>query len=81
MVDVFRIYFAMLVMAEEKGYPRPRTATPVEYQRTLETILPARLVRMATAAFVRACYGHHPAPPEQIEEMRVSLEQLSAGDG
>ena len=80
-VDVFRIYFAMLVMAEEKGYPRPRTATPVEYQRTLETILPARLVRMATAAFVRACYGHHPAPPEQIEEMRVSLEQLSAGGG
>lgn len=78
-VDVFRIYFGLLALAEDKGIPRPPSETPEEYQRTLETVFPAELVRKATAAFNRACYGHHPAPRQQIEEMKASIEQLSAG--
>ena len=75
-VEVFRMYFGLLVLAEKRGYPRPPTETPVEYQRTLETLFPENLVRMVTAAFNRACYGHHPAPREQIEEMRAALDRI-----
>lgn len=77
-VDVFRVYFGMLVMAEERGRPRPDNQTPHEYRPTLERILPQRLVRMATDAFVRACYGRRAADPEQIDEMRRELERASS---
>ena len=76
-VDVFRIYFGLLVLAEEKGFPRPANETPSEYQLTLEKIFPLNLVRAATDAFIRACYGHQPAPRRQIDEMRAMLERLA----
>ena len=78
LVEVFRIYFGLLVIADERGFPRPPNETPTEYQRTLERLIPRNLARMATAAFVRACYGHQGTPREQIDQMRVSLEQLSS---
>ncbi len=74
-VDVFRVYFGMLTLAEDKGEPRLADQTPSEYRNTLESIFSTRLVRLATTAFIRACYGHHPASREQIEDMRASLEQ------
>lgn len=77
-VDVFRIYFGMLMLAEDKGHPRPTSQTPSEYQSTLEEILPQRLVRMITHAFNRACYGHRPASRAQIDEMRQGLDQANA---
>ncbi len=78
-VDVFRLYFGMLMQAEKRGSPRSANQTPAEYASTLEQLFPQNLVRSATAAFVRACYGHKPAPREQIEEMRAALEEASAG--
>ena len=75
--DVFRIYFGLLVLAEKRGNPRQPSETPREYQRTLEGLFPRELARAATAAFMRACYGHHPAPREDIEEMRSELERVS----
>lgn len=75
-VDVFRIYFGMLTLAAKKGIPKPREMTPVEYQSTLEGLFPTWLVRTATDAFNRACYGHHPASREDIDRMRVTLEQV-----
>ena len=77
--DVFRVYFGLLVMAEERGVPRPPGQTPTEYQESLEALFPQRLVRMATNAFNRACYGHHPTPRDEIEEMRTALEGLASG--
>ena len=77
-VDVFRIYFGLLVLAEQRGFPRPPAETPSEYERTLERVFPGDLVRVITAAFNRACYGHHPAPRDKVEEMRASLERLVA---
>ncbi len=76
--DVFRIYFGMLMLAEERGNPRQSSETPAEFQVTLERILPQGLVRAATRAFTRACYGHHPASREQIEEMREELERAAS---
>jgi hypothetical protein len=78
-VDVFRIYFGLLTLAEERGHPRQPHETPGEYQRTLEILFPQSLARTATAAFIRACYGRHPATREQIEEMRITLEQVASG--
>jgi hypothetical protein len=75
-VDVFRIYFGLLVMADERGFPRPATQTPAEYQDTLEELFPSTLVRSITAAFVKACYGHHAVPRPEIDEMRLSLDRL-----
>ena len=77
-VDVFRIYFGLLVMAEERGFIRPPAQTPTEYQHTLEEVFPKTLVRSVTAAFMKACYGHHGAPRHEIEEMRLSLDRLLA---
>ena len=76
-VDVFRIYFGLLTLAEKRGSPRQPSETPSEYQRTLEGMFPQRLAQAATAAFMRACYGHHPAMREEIEEMRAELERVS----
>ena len=80
-VDVFRLYFGMLLLAENKGYRRGPSQTAGEYQRTLEEVFPANVVRAITAAFNRACYGRHPAAPEQIDEMRTALDGLSAEGG
>ncbi len=80
-VDVFRLYFGMLLLAENKGYRRGPSQTAGEYQRTLEQVFPANVVRAITAAFNRACYGRHPAPREQIDEMRTALDGLSAQGG
>ena len=79
--DVFRLYFGMLVLAENRGHAREPSQTAGEYEQTLERIFPNTLVRTITAAFNRACYGRHPAPPEQIAEMRTDLERLSAERG
>lgn len=75
-VDVFRIYFGLLMLAEERGIPRPAAETPTEYQRTLEEVFPKTLVRSVTAAFMKACYGHYGAPRHEIEEMRLSLDHM-----
>ena len=75
-VDVFRIYFGMLTLAEERGHPRSPAETPAEYQRTLEDIFPNGLVQRATRAFNHACYGHRSASPEDIAEMRSTLDQF-----
>lgn len=73
--DVFRIYFGMLVMADGRGKPRQPYATPAEHQPVLESVISPSLVRRATAAFVRACYGHHPASRQEIDDMRVELDR------
>ena len=77
-VDVFRVYFGMLNAAESHGLPRRDEQTPTEYQSTLEAVFPQRLVRMATAAFNRACYGRRPSSREEVAEMREMLEGSEA---
>ncbi len=78
-VDVFRLYFGLLTLAEERGIPRPATFTPNEYRPALEQEFPPDLVRGLTAAFNRACYGNLPCPRDQIDHMRDSLELMAEG--
>ena len=79
-VEVFRVYFGLVALAEERGFPRPPHETPTEFQRTLERLFPPRVVRTVTTFFNRACYGHHPAPLDQILEMRASVKGLTSKD-
>ena len=76
-VDVFRIYFGMLTIAESRGEHRRMSDTPGEHRSALTRVFPERLVDMATAAFNRACYGRRAATQEQIDEMQQLLEQAS----
>lgn len=77
-VDVFRIYFGMLTVAETKGFRRPSNQTPNEYRSALARVFPGRIARMATEAFNRACYGRRPASRGQIEEMQEVLERVAS---
>ena len=77
-VDVFRVYFGMLVMADERGKPRLPNATPKEHQSALASVLSPSLARRATAAFVRACYGHYPSSRQEIDEMQAELDEESS---
>ena len=77
-VDVFRIYFGMLTVAEERGFRRGSNQTPNEHRSALARVFPSRIARMATEAFNRACYGRRPAPRGQINEMREVLEKVAS---
>lgn len=77
-VDALRMYYELLIRAEEGGFERPAYQTPNEYRRTLEGLFPENLVSMSTCAFNRACYGYHPATPAQISEMRSLLKDASS---
>lgn len=77
-VDVFRVYFGMLMLAEDRGRHRRASQTPTEYQTSLERVFPRNVVQQVTAAFNRACYGHQPASRAEIDEMRGALEQATA---
>ena len=76
-VDVFRIYFGMLAVAESRGEHRRVSDTAGEHRSALARVFPERLVNMATSAFDRACYGRRAATREQIDEMQQLLEQAS----
>ena len=77
-VDVLRIYYQMLMMAETRGFRRRPHVTASEFQETLEGLFPPDLAQMATRAFNHAFYGNHSALEERISSMRTSLESESA---
>lgn len=77
-VDVFRIYFGMLEVAEERGFRRSSNQTPNEHLSAMARVFPSRIARLATEAFNRACYGRRPASRAQINEMREVLEQVAS---
>ena len=77
--ETFRIYFRLLTLAEGRGLPRPPHETAAEYEGTLAEAVPPDLARVATGAFDRACYGHHPAGDEKLDWMRTSLLRFTTG--
>ena len=78
-VEALRIYYSLVATAEKRGFRRSPHETATEFQRTLEGVFPRDLVRMSTAAFNRAFYGHHPATDEEVAHMRSSLKGLASG--
>ena len=80
-VSALRIYYELLVLAEDHGIARLSHQTAAEFQRTLAGVFTGNLVRMATEAFNRACYGDYPASDEQITQMRAGLASLKSSVG
>ena len=78
-VDALMLYYDMLTVAQQRGHGRHHHQTPREYEATLESLFPKRLVSRATEAFIRACYGNHPADREQIAEMSATLKSITTG--
>ena len=76
-VEALRIYYRLLTLAEMGGVARSPAETSSEFQSKLESMFPPRLVRMATAAFDRACYGGQPCPEAELGEMRASVQGLA----
>ena len=76
-VDVFRIYFGMLNLAESRGFERRSYQTPDEFRSRLERIFPGRDSGDGDGGFQPACYGRRPSSEEDIAEMRESLEQVA----
>jgi hypothetical protein len=72
-VEALRIYYDILTMAEAKGVARAPNETPSEFQSKLEQVFAPRLVQMATAAFVRACYGYRAASEDHLTELRLHV--------
>ena len=74
-VDAIRIYYRLLTLARRRGFDRQPSQTAAEYQQTLAQLFPKDLVRMATEAFDRACYGDEPASAERLVAMRGLMEE------
>jgi hypothetical protein len=79
-VDVLRLYYDLLTLADKRGLRRRSNETATEFQQKLEGLFPRDLVHMTTEAFNRAFYGHHPASGEQIARMRSHMNGLATGE-
>ena len=73
-VDVLKLYYQLLTMAEERGITRGPHQTAGQFQNALAQAFPQDLVRAITDAFNRAFYGSHSLAEEQIADMRSTLE-------
>ena len=75
LVEPLRIYYRMIRLAENRGVVRDQHKTALEFQTDLWDIFPRSLVRMATEAFNRACYGSHSAEEQEIAQIKESINQ------
>jgi len=71
-------YIRTLERARRAGLPRHPPETPLEYERTLETQVPAadEEAHLLTAAFVRARYAREAIQPEEVPWVRRAWERL-----
>ena len=76
LVEPLRIYYRMIRLAENHGVVRDQHKTALEFQTDLWDIFPRALVRMATEAFNRACYGSHYVEEQEIALMKKSIKIL-----
>ncbi len=74
------LYQALLAAARERGHPRVRGQTPVEYQQMLRRRLPGSQepLEVITREYMHARYGAHPPTEEQVERARQAWGYLQA---
>ena len=73
-----RIYALMMDLARQLGIPRPPASTPLEFQPTLEDMLPdvKADVGLITAAYLRVRYGEIPETSEEIQQVENAWDQV-----
>lgn len=80
---VRRLYGKLLALGAERGQPRPRWQTPLEYQRTLAQLMPAgrQEIAVLTAAYVQVRYGEFRETRHLVRQVQAawgSLQQASS---
>tara|TARA_Y100000588_G_scaffold62211_3_gene61612 strand:+ start:22441 stop:23847 length:1407 start_codon:yes stop_codon:yes gene_type:complete len=78
LTEIFRLYYKLLSIAEEKGFGRKLWETPNEYKSKLARIFPADISEKATKAFNKACYGSRTSSTEVIQDMESYLNNISS---
>ena len=68
-LSVRQMYARLLKMAGSAGYPRASYQTPLEYQRSLSTALPALRAELSdiTSAYLEARYSPMPPSPRAVQ--------------
>ncbi|HEY63961.1 MAG TPA: DUF4129 domain-containing protein [Caldilineae bacterium] len=77
------IYQALLAAARDRGRPRQRGQTPIEYQRSLEAALPNPhdALSAITDGYVQARYGLEPPTLEQVEKALQAWARIQSAWG
>jgi hypothetical protein len=78
--DIRQVYQALLVVAQERGSPRPRSSTPGEYRPALENIWSSGQegLDIITEGYISARYGSYPPPAEQASRVCEAWDALQA---
>ena len=73
-----RIYFQLMMMCEDLGFPRPLSQTPHEFLSTLERTMPTHIddLKHITDAYVRVRYGEFPEHREEIAAFAAAWRRI-----
>jgi hypothetical protein len=72
---IYGVYGRSVVDAEDRGFERRRSETPLEYSAASGVVLEAPVFTEIADAFDAARYGGHPVDPELIRRWSAELEQ------
>jgi hypothetical protein len=78
-----RIYARMMDLAGQLDIPRPPASTPLEFQPTLQEMLPeaSEDVDLITAAYLKVRYGEIPETRQEIELVEQAWEHVRTTGG
>lgn len=73
-----QIYSQLLDLCSQLGHPRPKPATPLEFQSEIQVLFPAETSELETItqAYLRVRYGRFPETPEKIKEVLSAWDRL-----
>lgn len=77
---IYGMYGRTVVGAEDRGFERRRSETPLEYSVASGSLLAAPFFREIAAAFDAARYGGHDADPEALRRWSADLEAWEAAN-
>jgi hypothetical protein len=81
-LTIRRIYAQMAHRAAQRGFPRARGETPLEYRRALAQAFPGGepAIERITQAYLGIRYGELPEMESELHEVRQAWEQIRALD-
>ena len=71
---IYGVYGRSVIAAEDRGFERRRSETPLEYSSASGSVLVAPVFSEIAEAFDAARYGGHDADPEQLRRWVADLE-------
>ncbi|MDA0352230.1 MAG: DUF4129 domain-containing protein [Chloroflexi bacterium] len=72
---IYGVYGRSVVDAEDRGFERRRSETPLEYSTASGIVLEAPVFREIAEAFDAARYGGHEADPDQVRRWAAELAE------